>query len=389
MPVNQTSATVADWGRLRLNPQSPKTLTSLYNPLELDLIQIINEGGEMLYNVTWKGVAQLLPNGTPFVPGTGGGGDATSRLGSAAGYELLAYSGITNSGNTVITGGSIGSFPTVAITGFPPGVVTPPYTIDNVHAQRARIDGNTALLYYQGLSSTMSLTTDDIGSSGIQGSPGAANGTYYAGVFVSPSSIAISTPVTLDAQGNPNAVFVFVSTASTITQAIAGTITLVNGANPDNVIWVVGSSWTTIGPGAVTVGNIIAYASITLGGGSLLGRALAVGGGNGAVTIATALTGTSSGSAGNPISGTGGSFTRDCLFGKYYTRVKDTTVPPLTAAEIFLDVFSQNRQQVDILDIIGQGDTPIWHLDYLGVPYFDTAVPFPGNSEGHNVGNDF
>jgi hypothetical protein len=179
---------------------------------------------------------------------------------------------------------------------------------------------------------------------------------------------------------------VFYSTSSTVTQAIAGTITLVNGAVANNVIWVVGSSWTSIGPGAVTVGNILAYASVTLGGGTLNGRALAVGGGNGAVTIGAAeiVTAPASGPAPGPTPG-GGLFTRDVLFGKYYTRVKDTTAPPLTAAEIFLDVFSENNQQLDIFGVMGQGDSSIWHLDYLGVAYYDSSVSISiGNSEGSN-----
>jgi hypothetical protein len=104
-------------------------------------------------------------------------------------------------------------------------------------------------------------------------------------VYVSSSSIAINTAITLDAQGNPNALFVFYATASTITQQVAGTITLINGAQASNVVWVAGSSWTTVGPGAVTVGDILAQASITLGGGTLTGRALAQ---TGSVTISTA-----------------------------------------------------------------------------------------------------
>ena len=211
-----------------------------------------------------------------------------TRLGTAANYALLAYSGITNTGATVISGGNIGSSVVPATqSGM---TLVPPAAIDNADAAAARIAGNSAFTYYTGLPVTLALTTADIGSGGTQHSVGAPNGTYYAGVYVSPSSIAISTPIILDAQGNPNATFVFYSTASTVTQAIAGTITLVNGALPQNVIWVVGSSWTSIGPGAITVGNILAYTSITLGGGSLNGRALAVGGGNGAVTIATAET---------------------------------------------------------------------------------------------------
>jgi hypothetical protein len=207
-----------------------------------------------------------------------------SELLTSANYALLSYGGITNTGNTTVTGGVIGAFPTASYTGWnPPGIAT----IDSAHAQQARIDGNAAFLYYQGLSATQAITTADLGT---QSGGGAPTGHYFAGVYVSPSSIAISTPIVLDAQGNTNALFVFYSTASTVTQAIAGTISLAGGANANNVIWVVGSSWTSIGPGAVTVGNILAYASVTLGGGTLLGRALAVGGGNGAITIAAAET---------------------------------------------------------------------------------------------------
>jgi Ice-binding-like len=397
MPLKQTSATTSDWGRLRLNPTSPLAVTSLKNDLELDLIHIINEGGKLLYNVTWQGVAQLLPNGGPFVPGSSGGGGSavTTKLGSAANYELLAAAGITNSGNSVITGGNVGSFPTATIIGFPPGIVVAPNTIDNANAHQANLDGNAAYLFYQALPTTMTLSTADIGVSGIQGSPGAPNGTYYAGKYTSLSSIAISTAVTLDAQGNSNALFVFYSTGSTITQAIAGTITLINGAQASNVVWLVGSSWTTIGPGAITVGNILADTSITLGGGILNGRALAgLVTSSGAITLATAVLATTPTSgASNPANGTGGSFTRNVLFGEYYTRVKDTTIPPLTAAELFLDVFGgngANDAQLDIFDIIGQGDSPVWHLDYLGVAWYDTNVSLAiGNSEGHNIINRF
>jgi hypothetical protein len=54
----------------------------------------------------------------------------TVDLGNVANYAVLAYSGITNTGSTTISGdtngigGDIGSYPTPAITGFPPGTVT-------------------------------------------------------------------------------------------------------------------------------------------------------------------------------------------------------------------------------------------------------------------------
>jgi hypothetical protein len=139
-------------------------------------------------------------------------------------------------------------------------------------------------------------------------------------------------------------------------------------------------------------GNILANTSITLGGGVLNGRALAgIVTTSGAITIATAMQVNNPGSGANPNPpGTGGFYTNQVLFGKYYTRVKDVTVPPLTAAEIFLDVFSENNTQADIFDIIGQGDSPVWHLDYLGAAWYDTNVSLNiGNSEGHTIANRF
>src|ERR1700719_1558368 len=92
------------------------------------------------------------------------------QLASAARYVVLAYSGITNTGATVITGGNIGSFPTPSITGFPPGVVTPPYGIDNAHAQQAEIDALAAYNFYAALAftslgaSSVNLSTSGNGS---------------------------------------------------------------------------------------------------------------------------------------------------------------------------------------------------------------------------------
>ena len=224
------------------------------------------------------------------VPGYTSIAPPPSPLASAANFAILAYSAITGSAGvgSVVSGGNIGISPDNAssVTNFPPSTLTPPavFHYADATAVQAQTDLAAALTYFEGLPATASLTTADIGSSGIQGSAGAPAGTWYPGVYVSGSSIAISSPVTLNAQGNPNAVFVFYATASTITQAIAGTIILTNGAQANNVYWVNGSSWTSIGPGTVTIGNILAHTSITLGGGTLNGRALA---NTGAVTLST------------------------------------------------------------------------------------------------------
>ena len=95
------------------------------------------------------------------------------------------------------------------------------------------------------------------------------------------SSLGLTGTLTLDAQGDPNAVFVF-QAGSTLITASASQVRLVNGAQACNVFWKVGSS-ATLGTGTVMAGNILALTSITMNDGvTLHGRALAR---NGAVTL--------------------------------------------------------------------------------------------------------
>ena len=203
-----------------------------------------------------------------------------THLGTAANYAILAYSGITNaSPATSVTGGVIGT-QTATITGFNP----PTATVDNANAAAARVAGQAAFTYFSGLTPTQTGLANLSNNNG-----GGGLGIYHAGVF-SGGALDIPTTITLDAQGNPNALFVFISASTTVLHSGAS-ILLVNGAQAANVVWVVGSSFTSTATSTM-VGNILAYTSITLGGGILSGRALAVGGGNGAVTIpaATAIT---------------------------------------------------------------------------------------------------
>src|ERR1039458_7752052 len=49
------------------------------------------------------------------------------QLASAAAFEILAATpDVTNTGNTVVTGGNVGVFPAASIIGFPPGVIASP-----------------------------------------------------------------------------------------------------------------------------------------------------------------------------------------------------------------------------------------------------------------------
>jgi hypothetical protein len=229
--------------------------------------------------------------------GGGGGGSSaspvTARLGVAASYSLLAYSGITNTGNTVISGGNIGSSPTASITGFPPGTLTAPAIINNAGAAAAQTALASAILYYQGLTPTLS------GLSNLStGGNGSTAATFTSGVYVGAAGLTMPTGIILDAQNNPNATFVFVA-GSTINLASGQTVSLVNGAKASNVVFVAGSSFTSVATSTIN-GNILAVASVTLGGGTLNGRALA---NTGAVTIAaaTAATVPASGSTGGEV----------------------------------------------------------------------------------------
>ena len=104
---------------------------------------------------------------------------------------------------------------------------------------------------------------------------------FYPGVYQSLTSIMVTGDLTLDAQGNPDAVFVFQSSSSVGTAAGGPTpasrtrILLVNGAKASNVWWQAATS-ATLGLYSEFQGNILASASITMKtGATSCGRLLA------------------------------------------------------------------------------------------------------------------
>jgi len=103
---------------------------------------------------------------------------------------------------------------------------------------------------------------------------------FYTGVYQSLTSIMITGDLTLDAQGDANARFVFQSSSSVGMAAasnanIRSRILLINGAKASNVWWQVASS-ATLGAYSEFQGNILASASITMEtGATSCGRLLA------------------------------------------------------------------------------------------------------------------
>jgi len=183
-------------------------------------------------------------------------------LGTTANFAVLSNAGITNIGNTVITGtaalpGDIGSA-TATITGFPPGLVTPPGVIHPIGDAPTMTALNSLGIAYNNLAArnpTANLTGQDLG--GL---------TLIPGVYNFSSSAQLTGTLNLNALGNPNAVFIF-NIGSSLTTASASTVTLLNGAQGGNVFWRVGSS-ATLGTTTSFTGDILAQASITLNTGS-------------------------------------------------------------------------------------------------------------------------
>jgi hypothetical protein len=198
-------------------------------------------------------------------------------LASAASFAVLAGSTVTNTGSSIITSGDLGVWPGSAITGFPPGIVNAPGTTHNNDAVAAQAQSDLTLAYTSlaALSSTSDLTGKDLG--GL---------TLPPGVYSFANSAQLTGKLTLDAQGNPNAVWVF-KIGSTLTTASGSSVTFINqGSNANNgLFWQVGSS-ATLGTNTDFEGNILALSSITLNTGATdeCGRILAR---NAAVTLDT------------------------------------------------------------------------------------------------------
>ncbi|MEU8266904.1 ice-binding family protein [Sphaerisporangium sp. NPDC049002] len=196
---------------------------------------------------------------------------APVALGAASTFGVLAGTTVTNTGATVVTG-DLGVSPGTAVTGFPPGTITGARHAGDPAAAAAQVSLTAA---YNDAASRTPATTVPTELGGTTLTPGVYNSA--SGTF------QITGKLTLDAQGDPNAVFIF-QTASTLVTASASTVTLVNGASPCNIFWQVGSS-ATLGTNSSFAGNILALTSITVTTGvTVNGRVLAR---NGAVTLDT------------------------------------------------------------------------------------------------------
>ncbi len=184
-------------------------------------------------------------------------------LGAAGNFSVLAGAGVTNTGNTTMHM-DLGSSPTPAITGFPPGNVIAPGVTDNAGAAAGQLALTTAYNDAHNRSLTATTTADLSGRTLVGG--------VYAATAKGP--LSLTGTVTLNAQGDPNTVWIF-QTDSTLITGSGSVVSLINGAQECNVYWQVLTS-ATLGSTSTFVGNILANTSITMDNGvSVHGRALA------------------------------------------------------------------------------------------------------------------
>ena len=207
-------------------------------------------------------------------------------------FGIIAGVGVTNAaGFSEIHDLNVGIYPGVrsSITGFPPAIIVngAMYASDDIAPAgvpamllKAKDDLTAAYLFAEGSTLPAPAT--------ISGDQGGI--TLAPGIYKSTSTLLIqSGDLTLDAQGDANAVWIFQIASDfttigggTYPSSSGGNVILTGGAQAKNVFWQVGTS-ATIGDNTSFNGNILALTTIIMNSGSTVkGRMLAR---NGSVTM--------------------------------------------------------------------------------------------------------
>jgi hypothetical protein len=217
-------------------------------------------------------------------------GPLAPDLKTSARFGILAYTTVTNNaGPSVINNMDVGISPGLlsSVTGFPPATIVGGaiYGADSpapapADLTQAKLDLTAAYLFAEGATAPAPVI--------ISGDQGGV--TLAPGIYKSTSTLLIqSGNLTLDAQGDANAVWIF-QIASDFTTVggspypspAGGNVILAGNAQAKNIYWQVGSS-AVIGDYTAFNGNILALTSITMNTGAVAnGRMLAQ---NGAVVM--------------------------------------------------------------------------------------------------------
>jgi hypothetical protein len=231
----------------------------------LDMARALRVGA--ITALTIGGLATTVPSAvaatTPMV-----------SLGQASTYAVLSGASVANTASAVgaphtTLHGDLGVKADTQPTGFPPGVVTGTTRVGTAAVAQAHADLVTA---YNEVKNR---------SGGIALAGALAGMTITPGLHTIAAAASNTTTLTLDAQGDPNAVFVF-QVNGALAFAAASHVVLANGAQASRVFWQVNGAGA-IGAGASFAGALMALDAVGVGNGTVVnGRAFAL---NGALAL--------------------------------------------------------------------------------------------------------
>ena len=198
---------------------------------------------------------------------------APVNLGTTSTFAVLAGTTITNTGTTVINGdagGDVGVSPGSAFTGNSTVTISGAVHLTDAVSLAAQNDLITAYDDAAGRTPVTRIPTELGGTTLKPGVYDSESGTFH-----------ITGTLTLDAQGDPDGVFVFLTTSTLITDP-SSNVNLTNSARYCRTFWKVGTS-ATLGTNSHFVGHIFALTSISAQtGATVQGQLMAR---NGAVTL--------------------------------------------------------------------------------------------------------
>lgn len=209
-------------------------------------------------------------------------GQSNLDLGTAGPYALFAGAGInlaiTETPSRIV--GDVGQVPAAACNGCNVLPALPETIVGVLHQndapaiqaraayEAAFVDGSTRATNSCVLAAPADISAAQ-GACGANFSPGTPGPVYGPGLYRTASPIGFTGTITLDAGGNPDAVFIFQSD-SAIEPAVNSTVVLAGLAKAKNIWWIAGTA-STINLGATFKGTVIASDGVTVGVGSTAG----------------------------------------------------------------------------------------------------------------------
>jgi hypothetical protein len=190
-------------------------------------------------------------------------------MGTAESFAVIGSSTVTNTGPSVVDG-DLGLHPGTSVTGFDdpggPGTVTGEIHAGDAVALQAKTDAAAAYGALDSQACDQNLTGTDLG--GL---------TLTPGVYCFDAAAQLTGTLTLDALGDPDAVFIF-RVASALTTAPNSSVVFLDDFESCNVFWQVGTA-ATLDTGTDFVGTLITFTeTIALGeGATVSGRLISLG----------------------------------------------------------------------------------------------------------------